>query len=507
MERIEATLETVQLADITPSPFNKREFGKSSKSGLADLADNIKHNGVINPITVRYNEGEGFELVAGERRWRAAKIAGMKSIPAVVRTLSDAQAADIIVSENLYREDLHPMEEAAQVKILLEAHDSDAKLVADVIGKPVAWVIKRANLVNLSPRWIKELKDDKSPVRDYTASHLELVARLPAAQQDEILKDRPWSLRDLTVKDLDTVVTDQTHLLIKAPWDLDDATLYADAGACVDCPKRSDCNPGLFDDDARDDPSKTARCLDDRCWTEKAVRRVKIQVKELAKKDGQKPLMLKDASGAHRGLADAFKNAEWATTYQSAKKAETGAIKALYVTGPKTGRVSWVKKWSASSSSTTGSKSKSKGKETLSDKRARLNARRTAHVIEAVNKALGKKIAHKDIDMSANDMVALICLLGAPMNIVHRRGKKLWEKFDNTADKQVPELLWAYLQEELSNMMLMTHRMTTPSDRVDAMVDADRVSDIIGLNFDDLMQEAEEKFPEPPAWTKKKKTK
>ncbi len=498
----DASLGVVEVRQITPSPFNSREFGKDSKSGLKDLAENIKQNGVINPVTVRrVMPGEPgadttFELVAGERRWRAAKIAGLKEIPAVVRTLTDSQAADIIVSENLYREDLQPMEEAGQVKILLEAHDNDAKVVADVIGKPVAWVVKRANLVNLSAKWVKELKDEKSPVFEYTASHLELVARLPASQQDVILKDRPWQLGGLTVRDLDTVVTDQTHLLTKAPWDLTDATLSTKAGACVDCPKRSDCNPGLFDDDP-DEPAKTARCLDDSCWLDKSARRMKILANELTKKDGQKPLLLKEGGD--------FAGAEYAAAYQSAKKTERGAIKALYVTGPKTGRTGWVKLWS-SSSNPTGRTKPTKSKETLADKRARLNARRSAHVIEAVSKALEKKV--EAVDMPLLDMVALVCLLGAPMaGIVDRRGKKLWAKFDSTMDKQVPALLWAYLQEELAMMMSYGRSGGTPAERTDAMMDADRVSDIIGLDFDQLMADAEVKFKEPPAWTKKKKTK
>lgn len=499
----EASLETVSLKHITPSPFNQREFGKSSKEGLDDLAANIKQNGVINPITVRprfelsgSTDPDGFELVAGERRWRAAKIAGLKQIPAVVRDLTDAQAADIIVSENLYREDLHPMEEARQVDILLKSHDNDAKIVSDVIGKPLSWIVRRANLVNLTPKWIKAIKDEGSKVHDYTASHLELVARLPANQQDDLLNLEPWTLSEMTVKDLDAEINSGLQVLSKAPFKLDDAALYSKAGACVDCPKRSDCRPGLFDEDP-DEPAKTARCLDEPCWQEKSDRVIKAKIKELTKADGVKPLILRDRQESK------IDGAVWGSGFQAAKKADKGSKKALWVNGPKAGKVAYVKAWS-SSSSTTASGSKAKTKDTLATKRARLASRRGAHVSELVLADL-EKVEFKKVDISLVDCAALLCLLSSPYASV--ASSQVWKKFDATADKDVPAMLWGFLQEQLADLLSDNTMVGSASDRKDRMADAERVSDLIGSDFKAYADEAEVKHPEPASWTKKKKAK
>src|SRR5687767_10392861 len=106
--KAEKTLRHLPIEQIQRSPFQPRVSFK--KEGLQELADSIRQQGVLQPIVVR-PKGEGFELVAGERRWRAAQLAGLQEIPAVVKDLPDEAAAAIALIENIQREDLNPLEE------------------------------------------------------------------------------------------------------------------------------------------------------------------------------------------------------------------------------------------------------------------------------------------------------------------------------------------------------------------------------------------------------------
>jgi ParB/RepB/Spo0J family partition protein len=128
---------TVPLAKITPSTTNPRKSFPKDK--LDELTDSVKRLGVLQPILLRpLNGGGTYELVAGERRYRASKAAGLTDIPATVRELTDAEVLEIQVVENLQRSDLHELEEAEGYEKLLKcAHPSGEKYTVDEIAAKV----------------------------------------------------------------------------------------------------------------------------------------------------------------------------------------------------------------------------------------------------------------------------------------------------------------------------------------------------------------------------------
>ena len=124
LREVEATapgpgLEAVSVDLIDPNPFQPRRA--FPEAGLKELAESIRASGLVQPVLLR-RAGERFQLVAGERRWRAARQAGLEAIPAVVRDLSDREALELALTENLLCEDLNPMEVAHGLEVLQTRH-------------------------------------------------------------------------------------------------------------------------------------------------------------------------------------------------------------------------------------------------------------------------------------------------------------------------------------------------------------------------------------------------
>ncbi|MDA1073247.1 MAG: ParB/RepB/Spo0J family partition protein [Proteobacteria bacterium] len=124
---------------------------KFDDAALNELAASIKAQGVMQPVLVRPRPQGGYELVAGERRWRAAQIAGLQKIPAIVRTLSDEQASAMALIENMQREDLNPLEEAQGLERLRTDFNLTQQQIADAVGKSRVAVANLLRLLNLAP--------------------------------------------------------------------------------------------------------------------------------------------------------------------------------------------------------------------------------------------------------------------------------------------------------------------------------------------------------------------
>jgi ParB family chromosome partitioning protein len=122
----------IDVEKIIPNPFQPRQLFDEQK--IDELAASIRAQGVLQPLLVRRN-GDGYELVAGERRWRAALRAGLKEIPAVVRSVTDHQALELALVENLQREDLNPIEEARALRRLQEDFGFTQEEIADKVGR------------------------------------------------------------------------------------------------------------------------------------------------------------------------------------------------------------------------------------------------------------------------------------------------------------------------------------------------------------------------------------
>ncbi len=160
-EELTTTGETVinlPVNSIQPNPFQPRQQFRDEE--LQALAMSIKRHGLIQPILVRPREG-GYELVAGERRWRAAQIAGLTEIPAIVRTCSDDELLALALIENLQREDLNPLEEAQAYKVLIERFNLTQEAIAERVGKSRASIANTLRLLSLPEPIKKALRDEQ----------------------------------------------------------------------------------------------------------------------------------------------------------------------------------------------------------------------------------------------------------------------------------------------------------------------------------------------------------
>lgn len=143
----------VAIELIDPSPLQPRSVFDNEK--LDELAKSIRTNGVVQPVLLR-RKGNRFELIAGERRWRAAEVAGLINIPAVIRNVSDDKVLEIALIENIQREDLNPIEEARAYKKLIETLGLTQEMVGERIGRDRSYVTNYLRLLKL-PEDLQEL--------------------------------------------------------------------------------------------------------------------------------------------------------------------------------------------------------------------------------------------------------------------------------------------------------------------------------------------------------------
>lgn len=143
----------IKITDIAANENQPRRFFENE--ALAELAESVKEHGVLQPIVVRKDK-DSFEIVAGERRWRAARMAGLKTIPAIIKDYNPGQALEIALIENLQREDLNPVEEANAYKMLMEEHKLSQEDISKRIGKSRPAIANSLRLLNLKEE-VKEL--------------------------------------------------------------------------------------------------------------------------------------------------------------------------------------------------------------------------------------------------------------------------------------------------------------------------------------------------------------
>lgn len=149
------------------------------ENALNDLADSIRRHGIIQPLTVRKLASGYYQIVAGERRWRAARMAGLREVPVVVIEADDRKAAELAMIENLQREDLNPMEEAAGFQSLVQSYHMTQEEAAEAVGKSRSAVTNALRLLTLSPA-VKTLVEDGS----LSAGHARALLPLSPALQE-----------------------------------------------------------------------------------------------------------------------------------------------------------------------------------------------------------------------------------------------------------------------------------------------------------------------------------
>ena len=159
--KVQSKTNKLLLSDIVPNKFQPRK--NFDKENLNDLTNSIKERGVIQPIIVRKSETENskFEIIAGERRWIAARNAGFHDIPVVVTEADDLKSLEFAIVENVQRHDLNPLEEAQGYKRLIDDFSYDQEKVSKFIGKSRSYITNSIRLLNLPPEVLKFIEEKK----------------------------------------------------------------------------------------------------------------------------------------------------------------------------------------------------------------------------------------------------------------------------------------------------------------------------------------------------------
>jgi ParB/RepB/Spo0J family partition protein len=257
-------IHDVEIDQIQESKTNPR----SQFFGIEDLAASIKQDGVLQPVLVRLAAPQAglpkFELVAGARRLRAAKIAGLSQLPAIIRTLTDEEVLNIQLIENIQRADMHPMDEAEALEKLTKSAPASsqsvpAAAVAKALGKSISFVQRRLVLCRLPKDMRLAFRSGKIGLEAAMA-----IARIgDEPSRKEAAKEimRYVNAGELSAREVINITEEHTRELAKAPFSVKDLDLLPKAGACTSCPKRTGSLPDLFSD-----MGKADRCTDGVCY-------------------------------------------------------------------------------------------------------------------------------------------------------------------------------------------------------------------------------------------------
>ena len=286
----ELRLDQIRVSRTVAQTARRKRFKTpAGKEAMNELTDSVKTHGVLQPIICRAT-AKDYEMVAGERRFRAAKAAGLEVIPAVVRALSDAAVIEVQLIENLQRQDVHPMEEAEGYQSLLKKHGIAMQDLNAKVGKSRTYVYGRLKLLALCEKAREAFYEEK-----ISASLALLVARIPTeALQKEalavILEDN-WSGEPMSYREArDMIQEEYTLRLDQAPFKTADPDLVPKAGACNTCIHRTGNQPELFGDIKRADVCTHPVCYKDKAKTQGD------QAIERARKRGQEVISGKAAA-------------------------------------------------------------------------------------------------------------------------------------------------------------------------------------------------------------------
>lgn len=185
---------TLKISEIQPNRSQPRK--QFDDEALSELAESIEQHGILQPLLVRPLTDGTYQLVAGERRWRAARMAGLTDVPVVVREMDDKQMAQLALIENLQREDLNPMEQALGFKTLMDKHGLTQQEVARVVSKSRPAVANALRLLNL-PQAVAELVLDGS----LSAGHARAILSFPSESEQidaaQLAINKGLSVREL----------------------------------------------------------------------------------------------------------------------------------------------------------------------------------------------------------------------------------------------------------------------------------------------------------------------
>ncbi len=236
------------------APYNPRRT--TSEESLHELADSIRRQGLLQPVLVRPVDGK-FEVVCGSRRTRAAIIAACETIPVIIRELSDQEAIEAALTENIQRKDVEPIEEVEAIEGLSAFYDTD-QAIGERLGRNAEWVSRRRKLLGLSDSLKESLR-----AKEFALGWYELASRLPHGDQVRVLElTRGWGGPDTPAK-LRSYLKREAKPLAEARFDT--TVPMGERPACTGCPRNTASQADLF---GADEP---ALCQNRTCFDEKAA--------------------------------------------------------------------------------------------------------------------------------------------------------------------------------------------------------------------------------------------
>ena len=192
-------LKIIQLSEIQKNPYQPRKDFSEEK--IQELAQSIKENGLIQPIIVRQSPVIGYEILAGERRYRASIVAGLSEVPVIVKNLSDQDMMVHSIIEHLQREDLNPVDEAKAYQSLIDKGFTHAE-IAEKMGKSRPYITNLVRLLNLSPFILKEVESGR-----LSQAHARLLINLSKNDQENLLKR--IQAEDLSVRQVERLLQEK----------------------------------------------------------------------------------------------------------------------------------------------------------------------------------------------------------------------------------------------------------------------------------------------------------
>lgn len=279
MSDITNKIQHLKLDDICVSPFEsqtRRREHFRHEDDLEMAASIESFGGLIQPIVVRpIHDGTAYEIVCGERRYRGMKSTSFKTIAATVRKLTDDEAIEIQLQENLQRVNPSPLDEAFAFSYMLR-HDPKLTVteLAARFGRSEALIRRRMKLNELIPDAVTDVRSGKLPL-----AHAEALALLPLDLQTQILKScYLWDGHAQSINNFRALIKQTSLVLSEACFPLDDAGLSTDRPACIDCKERTGYEPTLF---GPADLGEEDRCLVASCFESKRIawiRRNKLEL-------------------------------------------------------------------------------------------------------------------------------------------------------------------------------------------------------------------------------------
>ena len=250
----------VKTADLDFSPFNYRKY--YSKQALNDFAAELKQHGIIAPLLVRRSAEGRYELVAGERRLRASKIARLQTVPVIIKDLTDDEVIEMQLAENLQREDPHPFHEAQQIGRMIDKGLSIDEVAAR-LGKSKAFVYNRTKLLSLIEPFQEMLLADAITLQEAVA-----IAGIAPESQQQLFENEceDWKENaNFQLYNLNYQLSRFTYDLKKAPFNIKDKNLLPEAGACSRCPFNTATLKSLFPEFAKEATCTNKGCYDKKC--------------------------------------------------------------------------------------------------------------------------------------------------------------------------------------------------------------------------------------------------